>query len=68
MDKAKNRMIDVEKLSDLEREALAKTYEEIRIKALERHTRRNATSRETTGAWSRHNNSGQGRCGPSYVV
>jgi low affinity Fe/Cu permease len=47
VDKAKNKMIDVEKLSDLELEELTKTYEEIRISAQERHMRRNATSRET---------------------
>jgi low affinity Fe/Cu permease len=48
VDKAKNRMIDVEKLSDLELEELAKTYEGIRISAQERHTRRNATWQDTT--------------------
>jgi low affinity Fe/Cu permease len=36
LDKAKNQMIDVEKLSDLELEELAKTYEKIRISALDR--------------------------------
>ena len=35
-DKAKNQMIDVEKLSDVELEDLAKSYEEIRRKAQER--------------------------------
>jgi low affinity Fe/Cu permease len=48
VDKAKNRMIDVEKLSDIELEELTKTYEGIRISAQERHTRRNAASQETT--------------------
>ncbi len=36
VDKAKNQMIDVEKLSDVELEALAKTYGDMRIKAEER--------------------------------
>ena len=36
VDKAKNQMIDVEKLSDLELEELAKSYEQIRSGALER--------------------------------
>jgi low affinity Fe/Cu permease len=36
VDKAKNQMIDVEKLSDLELEELAKTYEKIRVNAQER--------------------------------
>lgn len=47
VDKAKNRMIDVEKLSDLELEELAKTYERIRISAQDRLTRPNPTSQET---------------------
>jgi low affinity Fe/Cu permease len=47
LDKAKNRMIDVEKLSDLELEELTKTYEEIRVSAQERHMRRNARSLDT---------------------
>jgi low affinity Fe/Cu permease len=34
--KAKNQMIDVEKLSDFELEELAKTYEKIRVASLER--------------------------------
>ena len=38
MAKAKNQMIDVEKLSDLELEELAKTYEQIRIASLERRS------------------------------
>jgi low affinity Fe/Cu permease len=37
VDKAKNKMIDVEKLSDLELDELAKTYEKIRMSAEERH-------------------------------
>ena len=46
VDKAKNKMIDVEKLSDLELDELAKTYEKIRISAEERHqTKTNAASR-----------------------
>ncbi len=36
LDKAKNQMIDVEKLPDLELEELAKTYEKIRTSALDR--------------------------------
>ena len=43
LDKAKNRMIDVEKLSDCELEELAKTYEKIRIDAQDRQTRRSTT-------------------------
>jgi low affinity Fe/Cu permease len=39
IDKAKNRMIDVEKLSDGELEELAKTYEKIRISAQDRQKR-----------------------------
>ena len=46
VDKAKNKMIDVEKLSDLELDELAKTYEKIRTSAEERHqTRNNAAPR-----------------------
>ena len=37
VDKAKNQMIDVERLSDLELEELTKTYEEIRASAQDRH-------------------------------
>jgi low affinity Fe/Cu permease len=37
IDKAKNRMIDVENLSDLELDELARTYEKIRTSAEERH-------------------------------
>jgi low affinity Fe/Cu permease len=37
VDKAKNKMIDVEKLSDLELDELAKTYEKLRTSAEERH-------------------------------
>ncbi len=37
IDKAKNKMIDVENLSDLELEELTKTYEKIRTSAEERH-------------------------------
>jgi low affinity Fe/Cu permease len=37
VDKAKNRMIDVENLSDLELDELAKTYEKIRTSAEQRH-------------------------------
>jgi low affinity Fe/Cu permease len=37
VDKARNRMIDVEKLSDLELDELAKTYEKIRTSAEERY-------------------------------
>ena len=36
IDKAKNKMIDVEKLSDLELDELAKTYEELRTSAEDR--------------------------------
>jgi low affinity Fe/Cu permease len=39
VDKAKNRMIDVENLSDTELENLAKTYEKIRIGAQDRQTK-----------------------------
>jgi low affinity Fe/Cu permease len=37
VDKAKNRMIDVENLSDLELDELARTYETLRTSAEERH-------------------------------
>jgi low affinity Fe/Cu permease len=37
VDKARNKMIDVEKLSDLELEEIAKTYEKIRSSSQERH-------------------------------
>ncbi len=37
VDKAKNKMIDVEKLSDLELDELARTYEKLRTNAQERH-------------------------------
>jgi low affinity Fe/Cu permease len=37
IDKAKNQMIDVEKLSDLELDELTKTYEKIRASAQDRH-------------------------------
>jgi low affinity Fe/Cu permease len=40
VDKAKNQMIDVENLSDLELEELAKTYEKIRASAQDRHQAR----------------------------
>ena len=46
VDKAKNKMIDVENLSDLELDKLAKTYEKIRTNAEERHqTKKNAAPR-----------------------
>jgi low affinity Fe/Cu permease len=37
VDKAKNKMIDVENLSDLELDELSRTYEKIRASAQERH-------------------------------
>ena len=37
VDKAKNKMIDVEKLSEVELDELARTYEKIRASAHERH-------------------------------
>ena len=43
IDKAKNRMIDVEHLADCELEELSKTYEEIRMSAQDRQTRRHAS-------------------------
>jgi low affinity Fe/Cu permease len=42
IDKAKNRMIDVENLADCELEELSKTYEKIRMSAQDRQTRRHA--------------------------
>jgi low affinity Fe/Cu permease len=46
IDKAKNKMIDVENLSDFELDELAKTYEKIRSSAEERHqTKNNAAPR-----------------------
>jgi low affinity Fe/Cu permease len=46
VDKAKNKMIDVEKLSDLELDELAKTYERIRTGSEQRHqASRDASSR-----------------------
>ncbi len=46
VDKAKNRMIDVENLSDLELDELARTYEKIRTSAEQRHqAKQNASSR-----------------------
>jgi low affinity Fe/Cu permease len=44
VDKAKNQMIDVENLSDVELEALKKTYEEIRVTAEERLQGRKSVS------------------------
>jgi low affinity Fe/Cu permease len=43
IDKAKNRMIDVENLADCELEELSKTYEEIRMSAQDCQTRRHAS-------------------------
>ena len=37
VDKAKNKMIDVENLSDIELDELARTYEKIRTSAEQRH-------------------------------
>jgi low affinity Fe/Cu permease len=46
VDKAKNRMIDVENLSDLELDELGRTYEKLRTNAEERHqARRDASPR-----------------------
>jgi len=45
VDKAKNKMIDVENLSDLELDELARTYEKIRTSAEQRHASRNASPR-----------------------
>ena len=42
IDKAKNRMIDVESLSDCELEELSKTYEKIRFSAQDRQARAQA--------------------------
>jgi low affinity Fe/Cu permease len=44
VDKAKNRMIDVENLSDLELDDLARTYEKIRTNAERRHEASHETS------------------------
>ena len=44
VDKAKNQMIDVENLSDLELEELAKTYEKLRTTAQSRHQSRSNVS------------------------
>jgi len=44
VDKAKNQMIDVENLSDVELEALKKTYEEIRTTAEDRLQGRKSVS------------------------
>jgi low affinity Fe/Cu permease len=41
VDKAKNKMIDVENLSDLELDELARTYEKIRTSAVERQQTKN---------------------------
>jgi low affinity Fe/Cu permease len=41
IDKARNKMIDVENLSDLELDELARTYEKIRTSAEERHQQKN---------------------------
>ena len=46
VDKARNKMIDVEKLSDLELDELARTYETIRTTAEQRHqAKQNAAPR-----------------------
>ncbi len=46
VDKAKNKMIDVESLSDLELDELARTYEKIRTSAEQRHqAKQNASPR-----------------------
>ncbi len=44
VDKAKNQMIDVENLSDIELDELARTYEKLRISAQERHKAKNSVS------------------------
>jgi low affinity Fe/Cu permease len=44
VDKAKNRMIDVENLSDLELDELARTYESIRTSAEQRHGAKQSAS------------------------
>lgn len=44
VDKAKNRMIDVENLSDVELDDLARTYEKIRTSAEQRYQARHDTS------------------------
>ncbi len=46
VDKAKNKMIDVENLSDLELDELARTYEKIRTSAQERSMERSKQLRE----------------------
>ena len=48
VDKAKNKMIDVENLSELELDELARTYEKIRTSAQERHQARSKLRR---GRW-----------------
>jgi low affinity Fe/Cu permease len=45
VDKAKNRMIDVENLSDVELDDLARTYEKIRASAEHRHQSKSASPR-----------------------
>ncbi len=49
VDKARNKMIDVEKLSDLELEEIAKTYEQMRANAHDRKDRK-PTARGVTSA------------------
>ncbi len=44
VDKAKNQIIDVESLSELEIDELSKTYEALRIKAQDRHQRKGTPS------------------------
>jgi low affinity Fe/Cu permease len=44
VDKAKNQLIDVENLSDLELEELTKTYEQIRASAQDRRQMRKSGS------------------------
>jgi low affinity Fe/Cu permease len=44
VDKAKNQMIDVEKLSDLELDELARTYEKIRTSAQQRQKEKSSVS------------------------
>ena len=44
VDKAKNQIIDVESLSELEINELSKTYEALRIKAQDRHKQKGAAS------------------------
>ncbi len=45
VDKAKNKLIDIEKLSDLELDELAKNYEKIRTSTEQRHHARGASAR-----------------------